>query len=147
MHPGSHSPLRVGMRRILIVDDNSAVRDVVRTILSRAGYAATVAENGHAALSILAQQEFDLALVDIEMPDLTGYDVCTYIKTHRTWRNIPVILMTGRPLSGVPESVKAVGASALVAKPFERHTLLQCLKAFLPSDGEVKTEPVVNLPK
>lgn len=119
----------------------------MRTILTRAGYAATTADCGHTALRLLAEQGFDLALVDIEMPDLTGYDVCTYMKTHRTWRTIPVILMTGRPLAGVPESVKAVGASALVAKPFERHSLLQCVKAFLPSDGEAKAEPVVNLPK
>jgi len=128
------------MPRILIVDDNYAVRDVIRTILARAGFEVTIADGGHSALKALAEQKFDLALIDIEMPDMSGYDVCTYIKTHRTWRTLPVVLMTGRPLVGVPERVQSVGAAFLFPKPFEREALLRCVKTFLPSGGETGSE-------
>lgn len=119
------------MARILIVDDNHAVRDVLRTILSRAGYEAMAADGGRVALQIMSTQEIDLLLVDIEMPDMSGYDVCTYLKTHPKWRSIPVVLMTGRAIAGVPEQVRAVGGSALVAKPFEREKLLECIQTHL----------------
>lgn len=121
------------MRRILIVDDNAAVRDVLRTILTRANYDVALAEGGHSALQSLKEQAFDLALIDIEMPDLNGYDVCAYIKTHAVWRVMPVILMTGRAVADVPEKAKIVGAAAFVAKPFDGETLLQTIEAFLPN--------------
>lgn len=124
------------MARILIVDDNHAVRDVLRTILTRAGYEAAAADGGRAALQVMSTQPVDLLLVDIEMPEMTGYDVCTYLKTHPKWRTIPVVMMTGRAIAGVPEQVRAVGGAALVAKPFEREKLLQCIQSHLRS-----TEP------
>lgn len=123
--------LRVVMSRILVVDDNHAVRDVLRTILSRSGYETTAADGGRAALKLLGTEKVDLALIDIEMPDMSGYDVCTYIKTHPTWRRIPVVLMTGRAMAGVPEQVRAVGGAALVAKPFEREMLIDCIRSQL----------------
>lgn len=126
------------MARILIVDDNNAVRDVLRTIVTRAGHEAISADGGRAALQRLSTEKVDLALIDIEMPEMTGYDVCTYLKTHPTWRTIPVILMTGRAMAGVPEQVRAVGAAALVAKPFERDVLLACIAAQLRGGGGEK---------
>jgi chemosensory pili system protein ChpA (sensor histidine kinase/response regulator) len=119
------------MPRILVVDDNPAVREVVRTVLVRHGHEAVTAGDGTAALAVLAKQPFDLALLDIEMPEMTGYDLCTYIKTHREWRRMPVILMTGRTILGVPEKVRAVGAATLIAKPFQQESLVSCINAVI----------------
>lgn len=129
------------MRWILIVDDNPAVRDVLRTIFLRADYGVVVADGGQAALKKLAEQAFDLALVDIEMPGLTGYDVCTYIKTHAVWRKMPVLLMTGRALADVPEKVKMVGASSSVVKRFDRESILRLVKAVRPSGDASAGDP------
>lgn len=113
---------------ILIVDDNSAVREVLKTILTRAGYETALASGGAAAMKILEASPVGLALVDIEMPEMSGYDLCAYIKTHPVWRALPVILMTGRAVAGVPQQAQTVGAVAMIGKPFEREALLRCIR-------------------
>jgi CheY-like chemotaxis protein len=67
----------------------------------------------------------DLVMLDIEMPGMNGFDVCSLMKTDATLRDVPVIIMTGRPLVGVPARAQAVGAVDLLAKPFERERLLK----------------------
>lgn len=119
------------MSRILVVDDNGAVRDVLRMLLSRAGYQVSAAAGGEPAIQILESEKIDLALVDIEMPMMSGYELCTFIKTDERWRSVPVVLMTGRAIAGVPEQVTAVGAATLIPKPFEREMLFKTLRELL----------------
>ncbi|HEU5077749.1 MAG TPA: response regulator [Opitutaceae bacterium] len=119
------------MSRILVVDDNGAVREVLRTLLSRAGYQVSAAAGGDSAIQILESDGADLALVDIEMPGMTGYELCSYLKTDDRWRGLPVVLMTGRAIAGVPEQVSAVGAATLIPKPFEREMLFKTLRELL----------------
>jgi CheY-like chemotaxis protein len=121
------------MGTILIVDDNQAVREVLRSILERGPYRVITATGGAVAMELLESEKIDLALIDIEMPDMSGYDLCAYLKTHAKWRTIPVMLMTGRAIVGVPEQAEAVGAEQLIAKPFERAELLRSIRALLGS--------------
>ena len=79
-------------------------------------------------MKVLESSSVALALVDIEMPEMSGYDLCAYIKTHPTWRTVPVILMTGRAVAGVPQQAQTVGAVAMIGKPFEREALLRCIR-------------------
>lgn len=128
----------VTMSRILVVDDNSAVRDVLKTLLLRAGFDVQVASSGTEAIGLLKGATLDLALVDIEMPGLTGYDLCTYMKTHPRFSRTPVLLMTGRSMAGVLEKGSAVGASEVLSKPFETAALLATLRKYLDASGEVR---------
>lgn len=121
------------MGTILIVDDNNAVREVLKTILERGQHRVVPATGSEMALSLLQTEKIDLALIDIEMPGMNGFDLCSYVKTHPSWHGIPIMLMTGRAIAGVPEQALAAGAEMLIAKPFERAELLRSIKALLGS--------------
>jgi CheY-like chemotaxis protein len=119
--------------RILVVDDNSAVRDVVKTILSRSGFEVISADSGSAAVDAMNSSGADLVLLDIEMPGMSGYDVCAALKAEPRWAQLPIVLMTGRAISSVPDQAKAVGASEFLAKPFDRATLVSAIQRHLPA--------------
>jgi DNA-binding response OmpR family regulator len=112
------------MACILVVDDDNAVRGVLKVVLERAGFEILSAANGAAAVAALGEKSVDLVLLDIEMPGMSGFDVCLQMQADPALRAIPVLMMTGRPVSGVPERVRAVGALDLIHKPFDRVNLL-----------------------
>ena len=78
--------------RILVVDDEASMRDMLRIVLRRDGYDVTVAENGRAAIAALNQQRVDLLLSDIRMPDVTGVDVLRAAKESN--RGVVAFMMT-----------------------------------------------------
>lgn len=119
------------MARVLVVDDDNAVRDVLQLILRRAGYDVRLAGNGLEALNEMRSGGADLVLLDIEMPGMNGLEFCEQMRANPAWQKIPVIMMTGRPVQGLPEKVIKAGAIELVSKPFERVTLLEKIKASL----------------
>jgi CheY-like chemotaxis protein len=119
------------MARILVVDDDDAVRGVLKLVLERAGYKVVAASNGLEALNLIKAQPVDLVLLDIEMPGMKGFDFCGLLRADPTLRATLVVMMTGRPITGVPEKVSAVGALELIHKPFDRLSLLEKIKGHL----------------
>ena len=119
------------MTRILVVDDDDAVRGVLKIVLERAGYEVLAASSGRVALDRVKAQPVDLVLLDIEMPEMNGFDFCGLLRADPVLRALPVLMMTGRPIVGVLEKVKAVGALELIPKPFERASLLEKIKGYL----------------
>ena len=117
--------------RILVVDDDDAVRGVVKAVLERAGYQIVTASNGPDAIALVRAQAVDLVLLDIEMPGMNGFDVCGLLRADPVLRAIPVMMMTGRPIIGVLEKVQAVGAVEFIPKPFDRHSLLEKVRMHL----------------
>jgi CheY-like chemotaxis protein len=113
------------MARILIIDDDAGVRGVLKMMLERAGHEVAAGTCGAEGLERAREHKPDLVMLDIEMPGMNGFDVCSLMKTDATLRDVPVIIMTGRPLVGVPARAQAVGAVDLLAKPFERERLLK----------------------
>lgn len=103
------------MIRILIAEDDAAINDLIRMNLCGAGYACTCAFDGEAAANLLEQGRFDLALLDIMLPKVDGYELLEYLKP----MGIPVIFITAR--SSVPDRVKGLksGADDYIVKPFE----------------------------
>ena len=84
------------MKRILIVDDEPTTRKLVSETLLREGYAVDVCQDGIDALVFLKENKPDLILLDVMMPELTGYDVCHRIKFDPDLKHIPVIILTSR---------------------------------------------------
>jgi CheY-like chemotaxis protein len=119
------------MARILIIDDDAGVRGVLKTMLERAGYEVSVSESGAEGLQQAHLKRPDLVLLDIEMPGMNGFDVCSLMKTDTAVSSVPVIIMTGRAIAGIPAQVQAVGAVDLLMKPFERGNLLKAIDRHL----------------
>lgn len=83
----------IGKGTIIVVDDDSSVREVVSRALRRDGYDVVTAANGREALDITARKAFDLVFLDIKMPGLNGLDVLTLMTAGRP--NMPVVILTG----------------------------------------------------
>jgi len=105
--------------RILIVDDEPANRDLLVRLLTREGYEADTVSNGEDALVLLESLSADLVLLDVGLPGLDGFEVCTLIKERPETRLLPIVLVTGR---GDRESrIKGIrsGCDDFLAKPFD----------------------------
>jgi DNA-binding response OmpR family regulator len=103
---------------ILIVDDNEMNRDMLSRRLRRMGYASHLAENGEEALAMIADTSYDLMLLDIMMPALSGYEVLERIKQDDATRSLPVIMISAvDDLDSVVRCIE-LGAEDYLFKPF-----------------------------
>ncbi|AMO25264.1 hypothetical protein UC35_05540 [Ramlibacter tataouinensis] len=104
--------------RLLVVDDNEMNRDMLSRRLQRQGFDVALAENGRQALDAIAAQPFDLVLLDIMMPVMTGYDVLEHLKADPAYRHIPVIMITAvDDVESVARCIE-MGAEDHLPKPF-----------------------------
>ena len=116
-------------KKILYVDDDAALREIVKDQLSSAGFIVDEAEDGAAAIKKLEGGNFDLMLLDINMPNKSGIDVLKFIKEKSL--KCKVIMLTGRVgFSVATESLK-LGADDYITKPFNMDYLLFSIKRVL----------------
>lgn len=115
------------MRRILIVDDEKPILNLIRISLSNAGYFCDMAEDGNQALEKIDQGKYDLILLDIMLPEIGGFELMEYIRP----LEIPVIFLTAK--NAVTDRVKGLrmGAEDYIVKPFEIAELLARVEVVL----------------
>ena len=127
--------------KILLVDDNAINRSVARLLLAPSGVVVTEAANGREALDRLAEQQFDLVLLDVHMPVMDGPETIRHIRAAETpWRAIRVIALTADAMSGDKERLISLGMSGYASKPIEQRALIHEIHRVL-SIAEV-AEPV-----
>ncbi|CCJ06874.1 Adenylate/guanylate cyclase [Methylocystis sp. SC2] len=105
--------------RILVVDDNASNRELLKRRLERQGHSVALAENGSCSLEMLRKEPFDLILLDLLMPDISGLDVLSILKSEPDLRDIPVIVISA--LNEIDSIVRCIqaGAEDYLAKPFD----------------------------
>jgi DNA-binding response OmpR family regulator len=120
-------------RRILVVDDDADIRELVRTLLERAGHDVVEAADGRAGLKELYAAPADLVILDVTMPELDGWATLERI---RDVSEVPVLMLTAR--ADELERVRGLtgGADDYVAKPFGRQELVARVQALLRRSGE-----------
>ena len=118
----------VPTRRILLVEDDASIREVVRRGLEAGGFAVTACGDGPAALERLAAESPDLVLLDVMLPGMDGFDVCREIR--RTSR-VPVVMLTARDATVDVVVGLELGADDYLTKPFELPVLMARLRAVL----------------
>ncbi len=126
--PGDPAP-RPG--RILVVDDDGAVLDLVRRTLERQGFEIATATGGTEALRMIAERRPDLVLLDLFMNDMDGTEVLAHIRAE--WGFLPVAIMTAFPESALMQKALMLSPVLLLSKPFTRAQLLAAVRHPLPS--------------
>jgi two-component system chemotaxis response regulator CheY len=110
--------------RVLIVDDSSAMRAFVRAALEEDGSIDVVeSTSGFEALRILPRESFDVVIVDVNMPDINGLELVSFLRKTPQHRNTPVIIISTEASSRDQERGIALGANAFLSKPFEAEEL------------------------
>jgi len=113
-----------GRRRlnILIAEDNKMNQILAVTVLSKYGFNAEVAENGKIAIDMLQRDKYDLILMDMQMPEMDGYEATRYIRNVLK-DNIPIIAFTAHAMSGEKDKCLALGMNDYISKPFDAKDL------------------------
>ena len=133
------------MNKILIAEDEAAIANLVRTVLTDAGYRCVWAPDGIQAADLLEQEPFDLALLDIMLPGADGYELLDYCKT----LDVPVIFLTA--LGEVEDRVRGLrrGAEDYLPKPFALSELLARVETVLRRCGKgeqlLRLEPDIEI--
>ena len=119
-------------KRILVVEDQEDNRQILRDLLSNAGFEMIEAEDGEKGVAVAARERPDLILMDIQLPILDGYDATRRIKANPDLKAIPIIAVTSYALSGDDAKARAAGCDAYVPKPYSPRALLAKIREFLP---------------
>ena len=119
-------------KRILVVEDQEDNRQILRDLLTNAGYEMLVAEDGVQALEQAEKHRPDLILMDIQLPVLDGYEATRRLKANPELKAIPIIVITSYALSGDEEKARAAGCDAYVAKPYSPRALLAKIREYVP---------------
>jgi DNA-binding response OmpR family regulator len=120
-------------KRILVVDDDENILNLERTILEQKGFEVTTADGGREALRLVAEQRFDLILLDVMMPEIDGFAVCRKIKEDPANKQIPVIFLTAKGGGDALAEGFESGAVMYINKPFTANKLLTIVNTMLES--------------
>jgi PAS domain S-box-containing protein len=130
--------------RILVVEDNEINRQIVTTLLEERGHSTVVASNGREAVEIAEREEFDLVLMDVQMPVMDGYEATSAIRERekRTGRRMRIIALTAHAMEGDRDLCLEAGMDDYVSKPITAARLLAAVEGAM---VEERDEPVIDM--
>ena len=131
------------MKNILVVDDEKRIVEIIRAYLEKDGFRVSTAGDGKQALSLVRSEKPDLIVLDLMLPEVSGWDVC---RTLRKDSDVPIIMLTAR--EDVTDKIVGLelGADDYVTKPFDPKELLSRIRAVLRRyEGRVSTHSVINI--
>jgi two-component system, cell cycle response regulator DivK len=132
------------MATILIAEDNSDIRQLTKLQLQKSGFTCTEATNGKEVLELLPGEKIDLILMDINMPELDGWETTMEIRTKTEYSEIPIIAMTAYSLEGDRARAKAAGCNAFHSKPVDFDRLLNDINRLLQPEGQLDADQVLQ---
>ncbi|RLJ62645.1 PAS domain-containing protein [Sulfurisoma sediminicola] len=133
--------------RVLLVEDNPVNRQVAKGFLDKAGIACTVAGHGGEALEQLERSEFDLILMDLQMPEMDGLAATRRIRRNPAWARLPIIALTASAMVKDRDDCIAAGMNDHLAKPLDPVTLIEMLRRWIRRDalpGEAGAPPTAE---
>jgi len=117
------------MKTILIVEDSATTRSLIRAVIDELGEFETVeASSGFEALKMLPLQHFDLIITDINMPDINGLELISFVRNNPRYNDLPVVIVSTERSEEDRKRGMALGAAAYVAKPFKSFELQDIIK-------------------
>ncbi|MDQ7033145.1 MAG: response regulator [Desulfonauticus sp.] len=119
------------MKKVLIVDDAQTVRKFERMMIEEMGYVAEEAINGLDGLEKLYNEKFDLALVDINMPKMDGYEFTRQVRQDKEFGDLPIVIISTESKETDKKKAYEAGANYFIVKPIKPETLKSLLKIFL----------------
>lgn len=120
------------LKKILIAEDSPTMRSlIVSTIAAMGEYETVEAANGFEALRILPREKVDLIITDINMPDINGLELVSFIRNNENYRSTPLFIISTEGSERDREKGLALGANAYLVKPFAPHQLQELVRKYL----------------
>jgi two-component system cell cycle response regulator DivK len=117
-------------KRVLVIEDTEDNRQIVRDLLTNAGYEIVEAEDGESGVAMAASVRPDVILIDIQLPVMDGYEAARRIKADPATAHIPIIAVTSYALAGDEAKTRDAGCDGYIAKPFSPRLLLAKVREF-----------------
>lgn len=115
------------MARILIVDDSKVIRELVEAVLIENGHEVKTAEDGVQGLDATRNEQFDMILSDINMPNMTGISMVSKVRRVLGYEYIPIIMLTTESSSFKKDKARKMGATGWLQKPFDPERLMKAV--------------------
>lgn len=131
-------------KKVLIVDDEEHIRELIKFNLKKEGYDTEVAVNGAEALKIIREIKFDLILLDLMLPEIDGLEVCKEIRRNEETSDIPVMMITAKGEEFDKVLGLELGADDYITKPFSIRELMARVKALLRRSNVKKEENIIK---
>jgi PAS domain S-box-containing protein len=127
--------------RVLVAEDNPTNQKLVSALLDQHGHQASIVDNGRLAVERAAREPFDLILMDVQMPEMSGLEATVAIREaeRHTGRHVPIVALTARAMTGDREQCLAAGMDAYVSKPVRPEELFAAIAAI--ADGRMPPAP------
>ncbi len=137
----------MGKAKILIVDDEEDILELVRFNLAKEGYETTCVESGEKALKCAQRERFDLMVLDLMLPGLDGLEVTQRLKANAATKNIPIVMLTAKGEEADVVSGLEMGADDYITKPFSPRILSARVKAVLRRKGSTgePTDDIIQI--
>ena len=126
-------------KKVLIADDEPNIVTSLEFLLNRGGYEVAIARNGEEALAMVETFRPDLILLDVMMPQRSGYEVCQRMRSREDWRHIKILMLSAKGREAEVSKGLSLGADAYVTKPFSNRELMASVRSLL---GEAEAPPV-----
>ncbi len=139
----AEKPSRVRPLRVLLAEDSLVNQKLAVGLLEKHGHTVVVANHGREAIAALESQHFDLILMDVQMPEMDGFEATAVIRTKekRTGAHIPIIAMTAHAMKGDRERCLEAGMDGYVAKPIRARQVFETIESILGTPPEGRTQP------
>ena len=124
------------MSRILVIDDEASISELIREVLTGHGYSVKTAANGREGIRLLSESKFDLIVTDMRMPDMNGSGIVSYVRNSNR-RQTPII-----GISGTPWLLEGVACDEVLAKPFSLKTLVETVRRLMEENMDEKAMTV-----
>jgi two-component system chemotaxis response regulator CheY len=119
--------------KVLVVEDNNAMRNLIATALDQhLDVDVYEAENGFAALKLLPENDFQVILTDINMPDINGLELISFLRQHPTYKKVPILIITTEAGEEDRKRGLSIGADGYLVKPFTEGDLVKLVQQNLP---------------
>ncbi len=132
------------MAKILVVDDDTAINELIKVNLELAGYKAVCAFDGNKGYALAKQELPDLIILDVMMPEVDGYTVAKRIRENQTTKDIPIIMLTALNMLQNKAQGFNIGVDDYLVKPFEMEELLMRVKALLKRTNNIPKSVAVK---
>ena len=122
-------------KKVLIADDEPNIVTSLEFLMTKAGYQVQVARTGEEALAMIASFAPDLVLLDVMMPQRSGYEVCQKMRERPEWRHIRIVMLSAKGREAEVSKGLSLGADAYVTKPFSNRELMAQIAELLGGSG------------
>ncbi len=123
-------------KTILIVEDSTTTRALIRAVIDEIGdFNIVEASSGFEALKLLPSQNFDLVITDVNMPDINGLELISFIKNHPRYNHLSLIIVSTERSEEDLKKGLALGAMAYITKPFKANELQEAIKQAIRDEG------------